>query len=363
LARCTGLDYLRVWPEHGYEVGDAGTEGLEQLVNLRELLLRYSSGEQTLARLGSLRKLTSLDIELEDGLSAEGFSPLSDLTELTELKIGEGDVPGAALRFLSPCRKLQKVTLTVSAGIAEDFTAFGSLIEMRELHIKGDAVTDEAIRHLAPLKNLRTLLAHDTPVTPAGARWLADQLPVVTVILDKSVAKSPRPTITFRRQAAERDEPASAMVPAHWFYNGWRSIAEPCGHHTEDGWQNVTPCTPGPAQVGFYVREENEVHNPGTIVGHRTQRSGNNYRPTVEERDIVELAAPSVSCVYRVGNSRCLIVVIASEGKCAVLECEAPKSRFEEFRSLFLFVARSLRVGEAANHGLGEEVTVAVAEL
>lgn len=43
--------------------------------------------------------------------------------------------------------------------------------------------------------------------------------------------------------------------------------------------------------------------------------------------------------------------------------CHASSSRFEEFRPLFLFVARSLRLGDAAAEGVGEVIEMPVSEI
>jgi hypothetical protein len=46
-----------------------------------------------------------------------------------------------------------------------------------------------------------------------------------------------------------------------------------------------------------------------------------------------------------------------------VLDCVAPRARFEEFLPLFRYVARSLRMGKVAGKGVGEEAEVAVSKL
>lgn len=361
LSRCVGLEELTVWPDYQVALGDTGTEGLEHLVNLRNLQLRPQFGAHTLTRLGSLRKLVSLDIEIEDGLGAESFAPLSHLTALEQLTI-DGDVPGGALRFLVSCTKLQRLTLRVPTGNANDFAAFARLTELRELHITGFAVADEALQHLAPLKKLHRVDAQKTLVLPAGARWLADQLPEVTVTLDKYVAKSPRTTMTFCRRLSQRDDFVSALLPTQWEYSrGW-TTAEPTVALVEDGWGDDRhgTVTVSPATMYCYGIEGSDS---AAVLNDFLKLDNPNYQPAVEARDVVELAGNVASCIYRVGNSRSLVVALANDGKCAVLECNAPQSRFEEFRPLFLFVARSLRVGEAARQGIGEEVTVAVADL
>jgi hypothetical protein len=93
------------------------------------------------------------------------------------------------------------------------------------------------------------------------------------------------------------------------------------------------------------------------------QRGNPRYPPSIDERDVVEFVGNGASCISSVGRIRSLVAVVETGGKCAVLDCDVPVSRFEEFRSLFVYVARSLRVGDEAKHGVGEEITVAVSEL
>ncbi len=363
LSRCTTLEKLRAISEYGITIDDAGTEGLEQLANLRELTLRArGAGELTLARLGSLRKLTSLDIELQPIKNAESFAPLSNLTALERLDIG-GDVPGDALRFLAPCRGLQTMKLQVPAGVTEDFASLGALTELLVIHLQGEAVTDAAIRHLAPLKKLRTLMVQRTEVTPDGARWLADRLPEATIILDEYVAKSRRAAITFCRRLAERDDGASALLPTHWGYEqGW-TTAEPTRALNDDGWENISVAdyeVVGPASLRLYARDES---NPAAVVSNFLRQHSPSYQPVLEESDIVALGGNSASRVYSAGRDRSLVAIVENNGKCAVLTCDAPATRFEEFRPLFLYIAWSLRVGPAALEGVGEEVTVPVSGL
>jgi hypothetical protein len=363
LARCTSLEHLHVWPEYRTVIGDTGTEGLEQLVNLRELLLRYEYGELTLARLGALRKLTSLDIELQPIDNAESFAALSHLKALEHLHIG-GDLPGGALQFLASCHKLNTIHLRVPTGTADDFAALGSLIDLRELHIEGEPVTDAAIRHFTPLKKLRTLLARGTEVTPAGAKWLADQLPEVTIILDEHVAKSRRQAIAFCRRLAKRDDDASALLPTHWVYSRGRSTAEPARALIEDGWGNRHGYggEVGPAHMYLYSRDASD---PRVVLDEiaRFKNPSTQQESTVEELDLVRLSGNGISCIYSFANTRYFVAVVAGQNQCAVLDCFAHASRFEEFRSLFMFVARSLRAGATAREGVGEEVTVPVSQL
>jgi uncharacterized protein (TIGR02996 family) len=270
-----------------------------------------------------------------------------------------------SLTILAACHKLQAMTLHVPAGDAEDFAALGALTDLRELHITGGAVTDAAIRHFTPLSRLRTLIVRETEVTPGGARWLAAQLPNVTIISDESVAKSHREEITFCRRLAEQEEAVSAQLPTHWQFSRGRTTVEPSRALIEDGWGDERHGYGGgvsPALVRLYSEDGSDSAAVADKIA-RFKNPNTQQESAIEGQGLVELPGNGVSCVYTFADDRYLVAVVAGQSRCAVLECYAPARRFERFRSLFLFVARSLRVGPAARDGVGEEVTIPVSQL
>jgi hypothetical protein len=68
------------------------------------------------------------------------------------------------------------------------------------------------------------------------------------------------------------------------------------------------------------------------------------------------------TCVQQREHEKHLVCVAVGEGP-VVLDCRTSTAWFEDYRPLFLFVARSLRVGPAAAEGLGEEIEVCYSEL
>jgi hypothetical protein len=84
----------------------------------------------------------------------------------------------------------------------------------------------------------------------------------------------------------------------------------------------------------------------------------------VLEEGVVEI--PGLRLVSRIFGrpaERHLACAASAGGRTVVLDCRSPPGRFKEFRPLFLFVARSLRLGEAAAEGVGEETEVPVSRL
>lgn len=357
LSRYPRLERLQLFPRYETVVGDAGTAGLERLAGLRELRLcdgpRGGYGDRTLARLGALRGLRVLDVELRRVRHAGSYAALARLTALEDLRVGS-DMPAGALRFLAPLRRLRRLQVRVPAGSGDDIRHLAGLRDLSALHLSGDGVTDAAARHLAPLAGLRALMAQGSAITPAGARWLADRLPGVTIILDRHVAKSPRASTTFRRRAAGGF--ASVLLPTHWPAAG-RDDGGLSVEVREDGWEDVGGWPGGsvwPGTIRLSLSDEG-----ATAALHGTVRNNSHLRPRVLERGVVGLPGrDTASCVFQQSGSKHLVAAAAAGGRCATLECSAPPARFAELRPLFEFVTRSLRVGVAAVRAAGEEQTV-----
>ena len=341
----TQLERLGVFTDGG-TLTDEGTEGLERLSNLQHLQL-YGGGETlrdgTVRRLAPLKQLRSLELYIGE-LEEDSLSAIAGHTKLESLRL-EGPVTDNDLRH---CARLTNLTF---------------------LSINGNRATDAALLHLTRLTKLRTLMAQSgymgerSGITEPAARVLADQLPEVTIILDRHVVKSPRKTITLRRRHV--DNVASALFPVHWGRN--RSVSDRWDTRlTEDGWDNVGSWSGGvvgPAEIDLYVWND-KGGNSAKAAMTANVRNNAHAKPRILERDVVKVTyKDAVSCVYRNDFGQHLVCAVATGSNCVVVHCEAPSARFEEFRPLFEFVARSLRVGKAAMKNVGEEKTVAVSRL
>jgi hypothetical protein len=345
LTACTGLESLWVSTEDG-TLTDEGTEGLERLTNLHNL--------QLFGGLGTLRDST--------------IRRLAPLKRLRVLELYIGELEENSLAAVARHTKLESLRLEGPVG-DDDLRHFAGLTNLTFLSINGNRATDAGLRHLTRLTKLRTLMAQSgfmsepSGITEEGARVLADRLPNVTIILDRYVVKSPRPAITFRRRHV--DSVASALFPVHWGRN--RTVSDRWETRLmEDGWTDVGSWSGGvvgPAGIDLYLPSDKNCKSAEAAMTANIQNNAH-ADPQILERDVVKLPArDSASCVYRNSFGQHLVCAVAVAERCAVLVCEAPPARFEEFRPLFEYVARSLRVGKAALKNVGEEKTVAVSRL
>ena len=87
--------------------------------------------------------------------------------------------------------------------------------------------------------------------------------------------------------------------------------------------------------------------------------------PRILEEGLANItgAQDAASCVYRNSFHQCLACTAVVGRRVVVLHCDVKPKRFEEFRPLFLFIARSVRIGEAAMAGVDSPCDVSKAEL
>jgi hypothetical protein len=368
LTECSTLEVLRTRAYGDAVIRDEGTEGLDNLTNLRVLdLVNSRLGDATIHRLRPLRRLQGLSLEvgpLADERCLEAITSLTDLEGLSINENGgiremEGGLSDGVLQYLTPLRKLQSLKIHLGAGSGEGLRHLAGLTDLRFLHLSGAPVTDAGIGHLATLRNLRTLFAQPSSITEAGARALAVRLPAVTIITMEHVIKSPRPSITFRRCLG--NEWASVLLPDEW---SRRYPWEPWSV-TEEGWEHI--CVRwsggvGPAEIRFYPSEPKTPPAAEEKLRQHLERNPD-LNPRVQERDLIEWAGwETASCVHEDYHGRRLVCVAVRDGRVVLLDCEASSSRFEAFRPLFLLVARSVRLGDAATEGVDERIEVPVAE-
>lgn len=363
------LEKLEFNPSFGVDFTDEGTLGLERLTNLQKLDLRSCTDgltDATIARLRPLTRLRELTLQIGPITDESCFEVLAGLTELESLAINPhaGAFRGAGfhedlLRHLAGLRRLRVLKLHLTRGSGEQMRRLAGLRELRFLQLSGAAVTDAGLRHLAPLRGLCTLVAQHSAVTHSGAQALADRLPAVTILTQDHVVKSPRAAVTFRRHLVEGR--ASVLAPEHWFI--YHPRPDQLGVH-EDGWGGIggwSGLAVGPAQFTFTVRP---WQFQATVEGVQGRWTGNNphLNPRVVGRGVVTWPGNAASCVYENDHSRHLNCVTIHRGCEVVLDCQAPVARFESFLPLFLFVARSVRLGDAAAEGY-ELVEVPMSEI
>jgi uncharacterized protein (TIGR02996 family) len=363
LTQCPALEVLRVY-ERGGCIPDDGTKRLDRLTNLQVLELRsVELGDATIRRLRPLRNLRELTLEVGPLADEECLKAISGLTELESLSINEAGgreqrygPSDVVLRHFAGLRKLQTLKLHLGAGDGEGLRHLAGLSGLRYLQLSGAAVTDAGIRHLATLRDLRTFIAAPSSISVTGARALAQHLPGVTILMAEQVVKSPRSSIPFRR--FRHIEWASVLVP-----EDWSRLPDGSGVN-EDGWEPITGVVPqvvGSAGIQFYSWEEQTALTAEESMQRFVGVSSDPSVVRVQERGLVTWPGwETASCVWRNSYSRTLLCAAVHGRRSVVLQCNAPPSRFEEFRPLFLFVARSVRLDDG---GGDERVEVPVAEL
>ncbi|QEG31909.1 Internalin-A precursor [Gemmata obscuriglobus] len=353
LTACPNLTELVITAEAGTErravVNDTGTAGLEKLTNLRRLKLDWCEiGGQTLRRLAALHRLRSLELMLFWGQHISG-TDLAELTGLLELeKLTLHPIPPWALEYIGPLRTLRTLTLSLFGEGDSEFRHLAQLTNLCWLKLTGPAVTDCALGHLRTLRSLRTLHISESAVTATGALTLAHQLPAAKIISDTVVAWSPNTALTFHRRVVAGF--ASVLVPVGW--DKPQEHSDPFGFELqEDGWDPADATrTTGttPARIALEVCAATSAED-----GLRSwlQRDGDYTFDVITRRPTVLAGPDSAVCEYSdrlLPRERQIAFAIADSGSMAVLVCTALEYRMEELRPLFMFIARSLRVGAAA---------------
>jgi uncharacterized protein (TIGR02996 family) len=406
LERCpVDLSPVRLWPAlEDLEVvqilmdKEDSTAGLEDRTNLRRLVMRECQvGGVTIRRLSELRQLRTLHLDLQPIHDRSCFAVLQGLTELEDLDLN-GYIDDRTLKYFSPLRKLHTLNLKIWGTIVDGFRHLGGLTNLRTLrldiggagvlgtgfrylaglsnlqllHLSGDTINDAGIEHFTGMTKLRSLVVRGTAVTEACARALLDYIPDVTVILDRLVVKQQRESITFRRRW---DDPAiSVLVPAHWPNSPENAHNPDYIWLVEDGCECVEEhiyATAGAGEITLNWIRKPKGETAEHILRNQIEenhelgknRLGDDAAKTVEVEPIVPLGEGVVSCQVRGDDRTHFFCAALADGVAAVLECKISTVRFAELRPVFMYVARSLRVGEEAKQGVGEEVTVAVSEL
>ena len=106
-------------------------------------------------------------------LRNEDLEPLSRLTRLTSLCLGEMRVDDEVFEFLKPMRSLDTLILAYTA-IRGDFTPLTG-IPLRDVRLEGNRfVSDACAASLAGFPTLRNVEMHMTGLTDAGLRSLSE---------------------------------------------------------------------------------------------------------------------------------------------------------------------------------------------
>jgi hypothetical protein len=174
LSKAKTLEELRI--HSGNSLSDADLVQLESMVNLRELLIRFSDmTDREMVSIGKLRRLERLDLSTDGGaaMTKRGLNELKGLTNLRTLDIsvlskqstGRPAIDEIPLT-LSALTKLKTMELS---GMALQDVDLASLKDMSELEwlVLDGSFTENGLRHLRDLHSLK-LLRMDNISCPSG---------------------------------------------------------------------------------------------------------------------------------------------------------------------------------------------------
>jgi hypothetical protein len=156
----------------------------------------------------------------------------------------------------------------------------------------------------------------------------------------------------------------SVLLPKGWSdraFSGERSV-----HVIEDGWEPLSSyhAGVGPASIYLYLPDQGPESAEVELL--KIVENNKHMGPRILEEGMVRIAGATdtASCVYRLNTfEQYLACTAVVDGRVVALNCGVKPNRFEEFRPLFVYIARSIRVGEEAMVGVGSESEVPTSEL
>ncbi|MDB5339963.1 MAG: inlA 6 [Planctomycetaceae bacterium] len=339
LAVLTKLESLELLPYP--RLGDAGVAALENLTHLKNLVLADSEyHEATVRRLSGLQRLEKLDLTLDRIRDTTCFSALAGLTELRELRLHGPKLPGSMLRHLAGMTHLQLVHLRTVKGTGTGLRHLAGLKELTVLDLSGDGVTDLGLPHLSQMTQLKTLRFYETEVTSQAAKTLAASLPRLTILFDEEVIKLPRTSYTLKRQRLKST--TSLLLPQEWEKSDFpddRSLTarEEWRQNLSDHWGD--PTNPATIYLHFDTRSKSAAEALGTVVRPRSR-----VLEVIQAPDLKDRLKGYQSCLFENHDTPHLVLAVPGPDGFVILDCSAPKSRFNDFRPLFDAVMQSLRV-------------------
>ena len=206
LARLRNLTKLRELGLTATRITDAGLEYLQGLSAMESLALGSTAiTDKGLALLSGLKNLKKLDL-FKTVVTDDGMKHLAGLTNLAELDLRYTRITGAGLKHLARLTNLWILELEHTLIDDEGVTELSKLTWLARLTIRGKRITDQAIPTIGKLKSLRGLVLENTKITDAaletlaalpaleivhlagteittaGARWLRETRPKLTVL-------------------------------------------------------------------------------------------------------------------------------------------------------------------------------------
>ena len=181
LENLTGLEELRLT---NARVVDAHLKQLKTLKTVDGLQTLHLTGAKItnggLAHLSELTNLTELRLDYTE-IGDAGLAHLRKLTKLEELQLGNSNVTDAGLVHLQMMRNLQTLNLISDRITDAGLDHLRMLSDLRTLSLCRTKVTNAGLARLKPLKRLRVLDLSGTEVTDDGVNALRKTLPSVRI--------------------------------------------------------------------------------------------------------------------------------------------------------------------------------------
>lgn len=348
LSGLTKLEKLGIYPEFDTVMGDEGLAAIENFTQLKEVYLSDEEiTDKTVKLFANSTAMEKLELtvgRLEDDNS---LSALSGMSQLKLLSFSGGSMSDAALKHLAGLGNLETLTISIERGNGEGFRHLADLQKLRYLNLSGDGVNDKAMAQLAGLVDLKTIMAQGSAVTQEGAKRLAAQLKHVTIILDDHVVKTPHDQYVFTRHRFS--DTVSILLPKDWLQDERGSSDYLLVG--EDGWERIGGWSGdqvGPCQINLYFDTESETPRDAMMA---SVNNNSHLNPKILRQDVQALGdqEASASCIYVNDFRKHFIGAVEVDGKMLVLDCEAIAPRFDAYEAMFLFIARSVRIGNASD--------------
>jgi Leucine Rich repeat len=216
LAELADLECLLL---HGQSVTDSALNHLERLKKLTILCLYdtqiTSAGT---AGVGQLTNLRELNLDESPGFDDEAMKHLAALKQVADLHLRKTSVTDTGLHYLSGFENLKKLDLGETAVGDQGVELISRLVSLETLDLSDTQMTDASGVHLAKLRNLRSLSLGPN-VSLEAAQRLKAHLPKCciygwrapdtsfTIETDGSFSESKIPTVPRKDESAAPDSP------------------------------------------------------------------------------------------------------------------------------------------------------------
>jgi beta-lactamase regulating signal transducer with metallopeptidase domain/Leucine-rich repeat (LRR) protein len=154
------------------KVANAWLAKFAELPDLKALHIS-SQADYTAAGLEALAKAPKLESLWLDGVGDEAVPAIAKITNLTDLRMSNGEVTDAGLAQLKPLTKLRSLALGSREMTGAGLEELTDCTELEELQLPYTTFNDESMAHLPQFKKLKQLMLYNTRITDEGMKQLA----------------------------------------------------------------------------------------------------------------------------------------------------------------------------------------------